>query len=75
MFHDFVFEVNTQHVSFQKAMIKVIEKEDTRATGKKRGVKNPVLVRMVDHFKNMQAYGGTPTDHHNLKLVNSVSIP
>jgi hypothetical protein len=46
VFHDFVFEVNTQHLSFQRSM---------QALGMKKRVKNPVLIRMLDHFKSLKS--------------------
>lgn len=46
VFHDFVFEVNTQHLSFQRAV---------QAVDMKKRVKNPLLVRMQEHFKSLKS--------------------
>jgi hypothetical protein len=42
VFHDFVFEVNMQHLSFKKCM---------QVAGKRKKIGNQVLLRMVEHFK------------------------
>lgn len=61
IFYDFTFEVNTQHISFKQHMTRLVNNQVEsepftplmspvkRQQGKR--IKNPVLLRMLDHYK------------------------
>lgn len=60
VFYDFTFEVNTQHVTFKKHMQQLIAGKTFQITDpagspqqvkRKKVIKNPILLRMMEHFK------------------------
>ena len=48
VFYDFVFEVNTQHITFKNKMNLLVKRGLINMDSKK--IKNPILQRIVDHF-------------------------